>query len=174
MPASRDFATECCEARFAVAVSAGALLLLLRGELTVRFASGDGGLYGATRSPPALRAFAESFVIDFGQIAAGGRAMASFQLENNSTSSLEIAKVRISCSCLRIELDECAIGPHGAVTVHGAIDLSDEPEFSGGLCPEVEFLDASGRPLFSRSFRATVGRSPTAAGTIGGDAATRR
>lgn len=188
MSASRDFATERCEtgmkkrapiaavplvACFAVAIGAGALQLLSRREPTVRFASGDDGLHVGTPSRPALRDPSQSSVIDFGQIAAGGRAKASFQLENDSMSALEVAKIRTSCNCLRVELDECAIGPHGAVTAHGTIDLSDEPEFSGGLCPEAEFLDASGRSLFSRSFRATVGRSPTAAGTIGGDAATR-
>lgn len=113
-------------------------------------------------------------VIDFGQITPGGSARTSFRLENQSNSAVEVAKIRTSCDCLSVDLSDRLVRPRQAVTAQATIDLSDEPEFSGGLRPEAEFLDATGQPFFVRSFRATVGRSPTAAGTIDGDAAKRR
>lgn len=97
----------------------------------------------------------------FGRIVAGDRAQRDFVLSNDSEAAIQIATVRTSCECLRVDLTNRTVRPHEAVTAQATIDLSDEPDFSGGFCPEVEFLDGSGQVLFVREFRANVVPEPT-------------
>lgn len=97
---------------------------------------------------------------DLGTIAAGGKCDAELRLFNACDRVIEIARVRTSCPCVQVTLLEHRIGPRQPVIARVRLDLAQEPEFVGGLCPEIEFLDAAGRSLFVRTLNATVVRRP--------------
>lgn len=95
-------------------------------------------------------------VIDLGTIVAGGNIETRLHLVNPSDFSIDIASFRTSCPCLSVEIVERQIAPQQAGEAVARLDLSDDPGFTGGLCPEVEFFDAQGNKLFDRSVSVTV------------------
>lgn len=117
---------------------------------------------GSVRSPPRdsppFAATEGSKSCDLGRITAGGAREAELRLVNASSSVIEIARVRTSCPCIQVTLLEHRIGPRQTAVARVRLDLAQEPEFVGGLCPEIEFLDAAGRSLFVRTVNATVVR----------------
>lgn len=94
--------------------------------------------------------------VDLGTISAGGEAKARLRLTNSSDSWIEIADVQTSCDCLSVELAERRIPPHHGVEANARLDLSGEPEFTGGLCPEIRLFDAAGREAFCYTVNANV------------------
>lgn len=95
-------------------------------------------------------------LIDLGTIVAGGRAEAPLWLANDSDSPIDIGRVRTNCPCIRVELDERRIGRHQRVRATVQLDLSDDPEFTGGLCPEFCVLDSVGRERLTCTAHAAV------------------
>lgn len=111
---------------------------------------------------PSSSARGESRSIDLGTIQCGGRAKARFRLTNDSDSEIEIVEARTSCSCLRVELTARRIAPNEAAEGMVTLDLADEPGFTGGLCPELELLDATRRARFNCTVTAKVVSVPRA------------
>ncbi|MGH7192844.1 MAG: DUF1573 domain-containing protein [Candidatus Saccharimonadales bacterium] len=94
--------------------------------------------------------------IDLGTITAGTETEKTIRLRNSSNSPIEIHHVRTSCPCLTIVLTDRTIAPQQTAYAIVRIHMGDEPEFTGGLCPEMQLLDAAGRVLFLRTVRVKV------------------
>lgn len=78
-----------------------------------------------------------------------GVAESWLRLSNRACGWVEIARITTSCPCLSVRLAERKIAPRQSVDVIVQIDLSSEPEFEGGLCPEVRFFGPDGEELFA-------------------------
>jgi hypothetical protein len=100
-------------------------------------------------------------VIDVGTIAAGGSAESELTLTNSTDVPISIARVRTSCECVSVVPSASRIESHKTQKVVAHIDLSDEPDFTGGLGPDIEFLDAAQQTRFRFTLRAAV-RPPVA------------
>ncbi|OYV90486.1 MAG: hypothetical protein B7Z73_06060 [Planctomycetia bacterium 21-64-5] len=85
---------------------------------------------------------------NLGSIRAGSAAEARIPLTNGANSWIEIANVHASCPCLSVLMAERRIAPRRTMYVTVRIDLVDEPDFTGGLCPELQLFDSNGRQLF--------------------------
>jgi hypothetical protein len=64
----------------------------------------------------------------------------AFSLHNPRTTAVEVAEVRTSCDCFRVDLPTDIIEPGQKVQATARIDLSDDPKFAGRLV-----LDATAR-----------------------------
>jgi len=98
--------------------------------------------------------------VDLGTVVAGGRAAARLRFTNGCDSWIEISRVPTSCPCLTVELANVRIAPHGTMHATARIDLSDDPEFVGGLCPEFQCFDAFGKERFVGSVAVQVVAEP--------------
>jgi hypothetical protein len=77
-------------------------------------------------------------------------------LVNDADAAIDIVRVRTSCDCVTVDLAARHVESHETVAAVARIDLSADPGFTGGLCPEAEFIGANGKPLFLRTLRASV------------------
>lgn len=81
---------------------------------------------------------------------------------------IEVDRVETSCPCLTVELRERCAAPNEFVQAIIRVDLSEDPEFTGGLGPEFEFFDAQNTRLLAASVRANV--VPQMSRVAGGEA----
>lgn len=114
-----------------------------------------GSLQPSPQSPTAAQP-SSGPIVDLGTIAAGGQAEARLHLVNSTGLSIEIASVETSCPCVSVELAEWRIDPGDKVEAVARIDLFDEPEFRGGLCPQVLFFDTEGQVSFDVNLKLQV------------------
>ena len=76
--------------------------------------------------------------------------MVPFVVSNPGPVAVTLGTFRTSCDCLRVELDATRVEPGAEVGGRAVIDLSHEPDFSGGLSLDVEASAAEdGRPVFA-------------------------
>lgn len=97
-----------------------------------------------------------STVVNSQTVRAGARSKAQLWLTNHSDSCIDIASVRVSCPCLTVRLSKQRLEPREKVEAIVWIDLSEEPSFIGGLCPEIELLDSRGRTLIAHQLEINV------------------
>lgn len=83
---------------------------------------------------------------DFGTLARGGRKSATFQLRNPGIDAVEVARVQVSCDCLRVELNRYALSAGEVANGVIAVDFSDDLTFVGTL-----LLEASAQTKQSES-----------------------
>lgn len=88
-------------------------------------------------------------LIDLGSVACGGSAEARFDVINSGDSPIEIVRVETSCGCVSVKLLERTIAPHRSVAAIMRLNLSNDPDFEGGLCPEIRLFDNAGRVAFT-------------------------
>lgn len=99
---------------------------------------------------------------EFGTLRQVGNAQAAFSVANPGDSAITIARARTSCPCLDVQVTNSVVPAGSAVQGIARIDLSDEPDFAGGLRFEVEFLGEAGEVLFWGEVHAVVPHaSPT-------------
>jgi hypothetical protein len=90
-----------------------------------------------------------SIEIDLGEVRPGGQKNAIFRLANNGTTEIEIARIRTSCACLRVELTKTTVRPSEPIEAKVLLDLRVEPDFTGSLGVDVEGFGPAGEKLFA-------------------------
>lgn len=75
---------------------------------------------------------------DGGEVSRGGHREVPFVVSNTGTTAVTIGTIRVSCECLRVELDAKRVEAGGEVGGRAVIDLTAEPRFVGGLILEAE------------------------------------
>ena len=94
---------------------------------------------------------------DIGDVSRGGRRQVSFVVANRGSSAVSLGAFRVSCECLRVELDSVRIEPGAEVQGRAVIDLAGEPKFVGGLMLDAEASVLEGsRTLFVLKLSAQV------------------
>jgi len=86
--------------------------------------------------------------VNLGFVAPGGQAHHVLTLWNPRRRVVDVAEVRTSCDCLRINLARRAVGPSERVAALVQLDLALEPEFCGGLDMTVDGFDRAGARVF--------------------------
>jgi hypothetical protein len=76
--------------------------------------------------------------IDFGTIRKGGKAEATIWLYNPGEKTVQFAAVNTSCDCFQVNVQAKEVQPGGKISATAKVDLTDEPNFTGGLCLEAE------------------------------------
>jgi hypothetical protein len=105
---------------------------------------------------PPLRA--EPAIVDLGTLGRGQRAEADIVLRNPTGREVQISSVTSSCPCLSFHLPWNQVGSGQTAQGTVVLDLSREPDFSGGLLIEVKGFSGEGRTALRFSIRVTVTR----------------
>jgi hypothetical protein len=117
------------------------LLLLLAGA--------TGAIIVKRTKPPGLVPTPQQ--LDLGAISQGGRREQTFWLTNRGSSLIEVATVKTTCPCVRVELADNVIGPSERIPCRTILDLGEEKDFVGNLGMEViGFTPAGHRAFFLR------------------------
>jgi hypothetical protein len=83
-------------------------------------------------------------VVDLGLVVAGGRTERVVEIYNPHPRKIEITDVRVGCECVSIILESMSFPPRGAIQTQVVADLSDEPNFRGGLGVQVAMCELDG------------------------------
>lgn len=75
---------------------------------------------------------------DIGEVSRGGLREVPFVMVNRGPTAIVIGPMRVSCDCLRVELDSTRIEAGAEVGGRAVIDLSGVPQFAGGLMLDAE------------------------------------
>ncbi|HZV04525.1 MAG TPA: MauE/DoxX family redox-associated membrane protein [Gemmataceae bacterium] len=93
-------------------------------------------------------------LIDFGTMPQAERGEIAFWLHNPSRETVEIAKTKSSCDCLRVELDQQTVAGGERIRAVARLELDKEPRFTGELQMDIQGMTSSGAVAFS--LRASV------------------
>ena len=102
---------------------------------------------GDRQSRPSLQLSAAE--VDLGVVAPSGRKSANFSLTNNGRANIELATIKTTCPCLRVNCPGKVIAPGATMQLEMDLDMREEPGFSGGLRIEVNGRTVDGQAAFS-------------------------
>jgi hypothetical protein len=85
--------------------------------------------------------FVDNPVVDFGIIQKGQIAETRVRIVNPTTKTIYVRQADSSCPCLSISEPIDCIGPRQEVAATIRLDMSHEPEFSGGLLMSLCLVD---------------------------------
>jgi hypothetical protein len=94
--------------------------------------------------------------LDVGEPPPGRGASGRFAVWNRGAMPVSVARIDVSCPCVRINPGSFVVGPGGTTELEVEFDPRDEPKFRGALAVSVDGRSASNDCVFRGIVDVTV------------------
>lgn len=103
-----------------------------------------------------VRNAGSSTIFQFGTLAKGATAVRELMIVNRTGGPWDIRQIGASCDCVRLSAVPTVVPADDSFFTEVRLDLTEDPEFVGGLAPELVARDANGIELFVIVIRAKI------------------